>query len=363
RSRKSDEDDDDEDEQEPGGSARDLPSGGAFRGERFGDREGPARPASSDGAFKPLQQNALHRLLPVDTVFAPHSMTPLRLVATRFITKFFYDRREIPVFEPFRRFFRVGDVVAEGSRAAGEEEIAVPSGASASGFETAAGWREMLERFGADALRVHILGLGPAASRIVLRAEDLHSACRFLRRAWREILLRIEKGQFVSRRVLVHKHRMIHAVTGRLRRMKFHTALAAVKEFVSFLRSPETKPEETDRSALEAFTVVLSPFAPYLAQELWERLGKDGSVLEAPWPEYSEELVDPPEREIPIYVDGKLRDRMLQPSDLGPEKLESRALGRDVIRELIGSRKVAKVVAVPKRAVAIVLEAEPNPRA
>jgi leucyl-tRNA synthetase len=221
-------------------------------------------------------------------------------------------------------------------------------------FGDIARWRELVEHYGSDAVRLYFLGLGPASRRASFRARTLRSLRRFLNRVWRESVLRIEKGQFVSRRVLVQKHRMIYEVANRVRRMRFHTAVASIRKFVNFLCAGETTPEEMNRESIEMFLVVLSPFAPHLAQELWEKIGNEGSVLDAPWPEYSEELVAPAEREVAIFVDGRLIDKMVQPSDLSAEKLESRALQRDRIRRVVGTAPVGKVVAVPGKVVSIV---------
>jgi leucyl-tRNA synthetase len=178
---------------------------------------------------------------------------------------------------------------------------------------------------------------------------------RFLNRIWHQMSLRREKGKFVSRRMLVQKHFLIHDVTQRLLSSKFHTAVAALMRFVRFLEHPETTPEDMDRNAMKTFIILLSPFAPHLALELWSRMGEEQDLSAAPWPVASDELIHPPEREFLIFVDGKVRDRMQQPSNLEPEKLESRALQRDRIREIVGMKKVQKVVVVPQKLVSIVL--------
>ena len=95
---------------------------------------------------------------------------------------------------------------------------------------------------------------------------------------------------------------------------------------------------------------------PCLAEELWPLVGGEESCEDQAWPVASDELVHPPEREFPILVDGRVRDRMEQESDLKAEKLESRALQRDRIREIVGPRKIQRVVVVPRRLVNIVLE-------
>ena len=178
---------------------------------------------------------------------------------------------------------------------------------------------------------------------------------RLLDHIWRQMALRREKGKFVSRRMLVAKHQLIHQVTERLSQWKVHTAVAAIMDFVRFLESPETVPEDMDRGAMRTFVILLSPLAPIFAEELWRLLGEEAPLESAPWPIASDELIHPPEREFAIVIDGRVRDRMIQPSNLEPEKLESRALDRDRIREVIGIRKVERVVVVPRKLVSISL--------
>jgi leucyl-tRNA synthetase len=333
-------DEDDEADEEEGIEDPSARRRGGLRGEE--DLEAP--PAQS--RLRPFRLAAREGRLPVDTVFAPASLGPKVLCGARFLAKFLYESRQFPVHEPFRRFFRVGSVLLE--------KVEEASGAAEPALEEHCGG--LIERFGADTFRLHLLSLGPAAHPGRISARALYHQGRFLGRIWRQITLRIEKGKFVSRRVLEHKHRLVYKVTERLRRQKFHTAASALREFVNFLAHPETTAEELDRSAIETFILVLSPFAPHLAQELWALAGNTTAVCEAPWPTYSAELVDPPEREFAILIDGKVRDRMVQPAALEPEKLESRALQRERVRELIGIRKVARVTVVPRRLVSIVLE-------
>jgi leucyl-tRNA synthetase len=167
--------------------------------------------------------------------------------------------------------------------------------------------------------------------------------------------LRRERGKFVSRRMLVQKHFLIHDVTQRLSEWKFHTAVAAIMSFIRFLERHDT-PEDMDRVAMRTFIVLLSPFAPYMAEELWSYMDEEQDLSSVPWPIASDELIHPPEREFLILVNGKVRDRMQQPSDLESEKLESRACERNRIREVVGSRNIKKVVVVPHKLVSIVVE-------
>ncbi|HLU48038.1 MAG TPA: class I tRNA ligase family protein, partial [Planctomycetota bacterium] len=296
--------------------------------------------------FAPFRNERLRPLFPADIVLAPGALRTRAIIATRFVTKFLYDLRLVPSFEPFRRFFRVGDLVISNARPR-----------EATGSFAQASTLDLIEAFGGDAFRMAAIALGPPESRGVLGFCELNARARCLDRIFRLVTRRLEKGRFVSRRVLVAKHVLIQKVTDRLRRMRFHTALSAIDEFVRFLRC-ETTEEEVDRSALETFAIVLSPFAPYLAQELWSMLGHKDSVAEAKWPEPSAELLASAEREIPVWVDGRVRDRMPRPADEPAEALEADALARDAVRRVLGGRAVERVIAVPGRFVSIVGRAE-----
>jgi len=290
-------------------------------------------------------------MLPADVAFVPEQLGTLRLLSIRCVTKFLYERRQVPVFEPFRRLFHVADATFDPAWQPGDTTAGPPSTHDAPTHA-----RNLADRFGSDALRLVLLQLGPCGRRARFCARDVWHMRRFLDRVWREVTTRMETGKFVSMRVLIEKHTMIYRVTQRLEQMKFHTALAAIREFVNFLSSPETTKEETDRNSLAMFVLVLAPFTPHLAAELWERLGMETPLDEASWPEFSDELVHPPERDFPVLVDGKMVARMMQPSDLEPEKLESRALDFDPVRELIAGRDVARVIVAPGKLVSIVLE-------
>ena len=258
-----------------------------------------------------------------------------------------YDLGELPVYEPFLRYRRVGPVrLLDSSDSAPGAESDILTGMSV---------RQMIEKYGADAVRLLLLVSGPVDRPMLLRSSTLLGIRRFLSRVWTQCEVRLEKGKFVSRRMLVRKHLLIHEVTRSLAVWNFPRAVAELMKFARFLGHPETTPEEMDRKAMETFLVVLSPFAPFLADEVWSRMGHEKPLATAPWPMASDELVHPPEREYPVFVDGRLRDRMQQPSNLEPTKLESRALDRDRIRGLLGGREVKRVVVVPQGLINIVL--------
>ncbi|MEC9349577.1 MAG: class I tRNA ligase family protein, partial [Planctomycetota bacterium] len=295
--------------------------------------------------LRPCSDKGLDKTIPVDVVFSGARVSPKELIGIRCITKFLYMNRYIPSFEPFRSFFQVGTLSFD-SKGAPEGE----------GSETmAASSMELLGRFGADALRIQLLCLGPADNSASFDDDSLYKIRRFLEKIWRAVCGRIGQGKFVSRNVLVAKHRLIFDVSKRLEELKFHTAISALREFVNFLASPKTTLEEVDTSTLKTFLVVLKPFAPHLAFELWERMGNEDTIDDSPWPEYSKELVEPSEREHAVFVNGQMIDRLTESVELDPKKLESRALALESVREFIGRRKVGRVEVVPGRLIWVCL--------
>lgn len=308
-------------------------------------KENPAGKDTPRRRLYPFSGGKINEFLPVDVVFSGTRLSPKEIVGIRCITKFLYKHHHIPFFEPFRRFCSVGHIHYD----RGEEPQAV--GGRFPGDSSS----DLLGRFGSDALRLQMLCLGPVDSRATFDADSLYHIRRFLEKIWREIGSRIGKGRFVSRKVLVAKHRLVYDVSRRLKDLKFHTAVSAIREFLNFIADPDTTLEEVDRDALETFLVVLKPFAPHLAAELWCRLDNAEALEDAGWPEYSTELVEPVEREHAVFVDGRMIDRMTESIELEAKKLESRALGLDSVRDYIGSRKVSRVEVVPGRLIWICL--------
>mgnify|MGYP001984231630 CR=1 FL=1 len=307
--------------------------------------EQPEEQTSPGERLRPFSDKGLDKTLPVDVVFSGARLSPKELIGIRCITKFLYMNRHIPSFEPFRSFCQVGTLSFD-SKDASEDQ----------GPETmAASSMELLGRFGADALRIQLLCLGPADNSASFDDDSLYKIRRFLEKIWRAVCGRIGQGRFVSRNVLVAKHRLIFEVSKRLEELKFHTAISALREFVNFLASPKTTLEEVDQSTLKTFLVVLKPFAPHLAFELWERMGDEATIDDSPWPEYSKELVEPLEREHAVFVNGQMVDRLTESVELDPKKLESRALALESVRDFIGRRKVGRVEVVPGRLIWICL--------
>ncbi len=334
----------------PGPSS--LASRGEDRGHRRADEPEDLTSVDEDDAqeesqaerlskLRPFAGDKMEAILPVAVGLGRSGLSVLDVIRVRYLFKFLEESGQWPVSEPFARLQEFGGAQLVHSPRPGKPR---QPGSSL----------DLVEQFGADALRIALLFAGPLDRRVEVSENAIFSARQFLDRIWHQVNLRRERGRFVSRRMLVAKHLLIHEVTQRLSLWKTHTAVAALMRFVRFLEDPDTAPEDMDRGAMRTFLILLSPFAPFLARELWSRMGETQPIETASWPVPSDELIHPPEKEFLIYLDGRPCDRMVQPSRLEVEKLESRALLRPKIIELLGTRRVERVVVVPGKLVSII---------
>src|SRR5205085_2180562 len=146
-------------------------------------------------------------------------------------------------------------------------------------------------------------------------------------------------------------HQTIQKVTEDLDGMRFNTAIAAMMELTNHLTPLPARP----RSVLEPFVLLLSPFAPHLAEELWRTLGHKETLAYAPWPAADPVLAKEDEIEVPVQINGKVRHRLTVPADVGAKALEALALADPKVRDLLGGKAPKKVIVVPKKLVNIVL--------
>jgi leucyl-tRNA synthetase len=155
-------------------------------------------------------------------------------------------------------------------------------------------------------------------------------------------------------------HKTVKKVTEDIERFHFNTAISAIMELVNEIYVSEIK-DRTDemsrrvvREAIEAVVVLLSPFVPHFAEELWEALGNRESIVKTQWPDYDPEAVLEDEILIVIQVNGRLRDRMTIPASYGEEEVKTWALKSERIRKLVEGKEIKRVILVPRKLVNIV---------
>jgi leucyl-tRNA synthetase len=196
--------------------------------------------------------------------------------------------------------------------------------------------------------------MGPLEANKPWNTRDIAGLSRFLQRAWRLVVDEESGALALAERadpdVERQLHRTIAKVESDIERLAFNTAIAALIGLVN----AATSGAGLTSSQAERFARVLAPFAPHMAEELWQRLGQDGLVTLAPWPRYDEAQLKDASIEIPVQIMGKVRHRITVPADIGADELERLALLDDKVRELIAGKTVRKVIVVPGKLVNIV---------
>ncbi|MBM4067746.1 MAG: leucine--tRNA ligase [Planctomycetes bacterium] len=219
---------------------------------------------------------------------------------------------------------------------------------------------EVVDEYGADSMRLYEMFMGPLEATKPWSMRGVEGVFRFLNRVWR--LFVDERGDSVKlsdqvkdvppdKDTLRKLHQTIKKVTLDLDAMSFNTAIAAMMELSNVL----TRHESRSRSVLETFVLLLSPFAPHLAEELWLIMGHGKTLAHEPWPPFDEGLTREDEIEVPVQINGKVRGKIVVPADIDQASLEKAARADDKIQALLAGKTIKKVIVVPKKLVNIVI--------
>jgi leucyl-tRNA synthetase len=278
----------------------------------------------------------------------------LHLLYARFWHKVLFDLGYVSKPEPFQRLVNQGIILGEDSQKMSKSRgnIVNPD--------------DVIEQYGADAFRCYEMFMGPLEQMKPWSMRGVEGAFRFLARVWRLIMSENQSGQWelspsvqdvdltkAQRKIL---HATIKKVTDDIESLSFNTAISQMMIFVNAFTTAETIP----LSAIQTFLILLNPFAPHLASELWETLNARfknarGDTTEQKWPEYDEGLLVEDEVEIVIQVNGKVRDRMKVSIQASEEEIKRATLALPKIQELTVGKQIRKLVVIPKKLVNIVL--------
>jgi len=215
--------------------------------------------------------------------------------------------------------------------------------------------------FGADSLRLYEMFMGPLEATKPWSTTGVSGVRGFLDRCWRLVVDDRADAIALAPQVsddlptepqLRELHRTIDKVTRDIESLSFNTAIARMMEFVNFCTPLERRP----RAILEPFITILAPFAPHLAEELWEVLGRRPPVSLAAWPTVEDRWLRDDTVEIPVQIQGKLRGRVVVPADADADAMKAAAASDPKIAEQLAGREIVKVVAVPGRMVNFVVK-------
>lgn len=304
---------------------------------------------------------------PVDQYIGGDSHAVMHLIYTRFWTKFMRDLGLVSFDEPVKKLLTQGMVT---NRVEGTDEWKAMSKSLGNGVDP----DEMIAAFGADAARLFILFAAPAENELRWSETGIEGAVRFLRRVytmvwrWHERLSNNEtatpgeKSSPAARALRRKTHQTIAKVTSDFEELHLNTIVAALMELFNELSDFNADPGSASaedvfvvREALESLVLMLAPFSPHIAEELWAQLGYEGGLLKSGrWPQADPGLARREELEIPVQVNGKLRSRLLVLPDITEADLRAAALNDEKIQALIDGHEVVKVIVVPQRLVNVV---------
>lgn len=274
----------------------------------------------------------------------------LHLLYARFWHKVLFDLSHVSKPEPFQRLVNQGIILGEDSQKMSKSRgnIVNPD--------------DVIEQYGADAFRCYEMFMGPLEQMKPWSMRGVEGVSRFLARVWRLMMSENQTGQWdlspavqdvdltkAQQKIL---HATIKKVTEDIESLSFNTAISQMMIFVNAFTNSETIPF----SAMRTFLVLLNPFAPHIASELWEKLKSKAGITDQSWPSYDEKFLVEDEVEIVIQVNGKVRGRMYMSILAPPGEVEEAALANQKIAPLIAGKTIRKVVVVPKKLVNIVLD-------
>ncbi len=301
----------------------------------------------------PFTRETAQLWLPVDQYIGGIEHACGHLIYFRFFTKFLFDVGISPVDEPCLSLFNHGMVTdKDGVIMSKSKGNAVPAG-------------PFIQQWGADTGRVTILFAGPPGKDSAWSEEGVTGANRFLNRVYRlvkENLPRLSREPFDTKDfsgeelTLYRKlNRTIKRVTEDINDFGHNTAIAALMEFLNELYRFEERGNPVFAQSIETLVKLLSPFAPYLSEELWEMLGNEETVFRSDWPRWDPEGLKEELITIVVQVNGRLRSRLLLPADLPEETVKEVALADEKARRHIEGKRVKKVIYVPEKLVNVVV--------
>ncbi len=296
----------------------------------------------------PFDTKIISYWFPIDQYIGGIEHAILHLIYSRFWTKVMRDLGLIANNEPVKRMFNQGMVLKDSAKMSKSRGNVVSID-------------EMVEKFGADTGRLFELFAAPPEKEMDWTDAGANGAYGFLGRVYRFVTRNAGQGSTepgeADRRVQRKLHQTVRKVTDDFEsRWHFNTSIAALMELMNNLQASEKQISAAVMAeVLEKLTLMLEPFAPYLAEELWEEQGRTGPVFKQSWPTYDPELAKEEEAEVVIQVNGKLRGRLFVGFGTPREKLEQLALDDAKIKTLLDGKQVVKVIVVPDKLVNIVV--------
>ncbi len=294
----------------------------------------------------------LKQWMPIDWYNGGMEHTVLHLLYSRFWNIFLHDIGLVPTSEPYKKRTSHGMILAKGG-----EKMSKSKG-------NVVNPDEMVEQFGADALRTYIMFMGPFDQAVEWDTNGLIGVKRFLDKVWNYAIDRLPSVPKERRdtSALTKLHQTIKKVSEGIDSMKFNTAIASMMEFMNTIYKPledgkvvsEPAPLIGEQDFIK-FLKLLSPFAPHMCEEIWSQLGNKNTLVFEPWPEYDEALTKESEITLAVQVNGKLRDTITVQADISEEEAKKIVLASEKIQKWLEGKEPKKIIYVKGKLVSMVV--------
>ncbi|QUH26755.1 leucine--tRNA ligase [Serpentinicella alkaliphila] len=296
--------------------------------------------------------------MPVDQYIGGVEHAILHLLYSRFFNKVLKVLGLVTFDEPFKNLLTQGMVLKDGAKMSKSKGNTVSP-------------EEIIEKYGTDTARLFVLFAAPPERDLEWSDQGVEGCYRFINRVWRLVIESINNGYFSSAKDSEQKldkdlkfkiHSTIKRVTDDLdTRFNFNTAISGIMELVNDLYKYKDADNNIIDGSLfkfgvETVVLLLSPFAPHMAEELWETIGYNVSVTTLDWPKYDEKALVKDEEEVIFQVNGKMRNKVLVPSDISEEDMKKLALENEKVVQVTEGKSIVKIIVVPKKLVNIVVK-------
>jgi len=292
---------------------------------------------STDFDDVPFDPSLTAKWLPVNSYIGGNEHAVLHLLYSRFTTMVLHDAGQLAFEEPYTRFRAHGMIVRDGAKMSKSRGNVVNPD-------------EYVDRWGADTFRTYLMFLGPYQEGGDFRDQSVAGVRRFLDRLWTSVLDARSEGA-PDTAVLRKLHQTIKKVTDDIPSLSYNTAIAAMMEYMNVVRRGE---RTAHRAEVEPLVQLVSPFAPHIAEELWERLGGSGSVFDAGWPGYDPAMLVEDTVTLAVQVNGKMRGTIQVPAGAGQDVAVAAAMAEPAIAKFAAG-PTKKVIFVPGRLLNIIV--------
>jgi len=283
----------------------------------------------------------LSKYLPVDMYVGGIEHAVLHLLYARFYTKFLYDIGVVDFEEPFKKLFNQGMLNKDGMKMSKSKGNVVSPD-------------DIMKEYGCDALRMYELFVGPPELDIEWDDTGIDGVFRYLKKVWKLVYDYKDKTINTNKDFDFIRNKLIYEITNRIESFSYNTVISGFMEYTNKIIDLTRKYDGIDKETLNALTILLAPFAPHMAEELWYELGNKTSVFDQKWVQYDESKLKEDTIEIALQINGKLRDTLLISVDDNKEDIIEKA--KEILKDKLLEKQIVKEIYVPNKIVNLVVK-------